>query len=113
MIMRLITATSVISPGMGTSVHLSETCDEDLPHLITHVLTTDATQTDIEHTEAIHQALADRSLLPDTHLMDAGYVDAGLILASQKQYEVALIGPVSQNNQWQAKAAQGYESFVL
>jgi transposase len=77
LIQKLITATSVISPGMETSVHLSETCDEDLPRLITHVLTTYTTETDIEHTEAIHQALADRALLPDTHLMDAGYVDAG------------------------------------
>lgn len=93
----------------GYKVHFSETCDETLPHLITHVLTTDATETDIEHTAAIHQALAERALLPDTHLMDAGYVDAGLILESQERYEVALVGPVSQNNQWQAKAAQGYD----
>lgn len=99
----------------GYKVHFSETCDEDLPHLITHVLTTDATETDIEQTEAIHQALAERSLLPQTHLMDAGYVDAGVILASEQHYEVALVGPVSQNNQWQAKAAQGYDlaSFEL
>ena len=94
---------------METSVHFSETCDEALPHLITHVLTTDATETDMEHTEAIHQALAQRSLLPETHLMDAGYVDAGLILSSEQQYNIALVGPVSQNNQWQAKAAQGYD----
>jgi transposase len=40
--------------------------------------------------------------------MDAGYVDAGLILASQKQYEVVLVGPVSQNNQWQGKSG-GYD----
>ena len=76
---------------------------------IVHVQTTDATDTDIEHTNAIHQALAERSLLPDTHLMDAGYVDAGLLLTSQEHYDIALIGPVSQNNQWQAKAVQGYD----
>jgi transposase len=93
----------------GYKVHFSETCDEDLPHFITHVLTTDATETDIEHTEAIHQALSSRSLLPDTHLMDAGYVDAGLIIESQERYAVELLGPVSQNNQWQARAAQGYD----
>ena len=104
-----MTATRAISPGMETPVHFRETCDEDLPHLITHVLTTDATETDMEHTEAIHQALAQRTLLPATHLMDAGYVDAGLILASEQQDDIALVGPVSQNNQWQAKAAQGYD----
>jgi transposase len=50
----------------GYKVHFSETCDEQLPHLITHVTTTDATQTDIEHTEAIHQALALAERLPGT-----------------------------------------------
>ena len=93
----------------GYKVHFSETCDEDLPHLITHVQTTDATETDIEHTETIHHALAERSLLPTTHLMDAGYVDAGLILTSQQHHKITLVGPVSQNNRWQAKAAQGYD----
>ncbi len=73
------------------------------------LLTTDATETYIEHTQAIHQTRAERSLLPDTHLMDAGYVDAGLIPSSQEQYAIALVGPVSQNNQWQAKAGQGYD----
>jgi transposase len=94
---------------LGYKVHFSETCDEDLPHLITHVQTTDATETDIEYTEAIHQALASRSLLPATHLMDAGYVDAGVILLSQQHDEMELVGPISQNNQWQARAAQGYD----
>jgi transposase len=94
-------------------VHFSETCDEHLPHLITYAHTTDATETDIEHTQAIHRALAERSLLPVTHLMNAGYVDAGLILENQEHYEIAVVGPISQNNQWQAKAAQGYESSVI
>jgi transposase len=88
-------------------VHVSETCDDDVPQLITHVQTTDATHTDIEHTDAINQALAHRTLLPDTHLVDAGYVDAGVILGSRQHDEITLIRPVSQNTQWQATAAQG------
>jgi transposase len=36
-------------------------------------------------------------------------VDAELLISSKQRYEVSLIGPVSRNNQWQAKAAQGYE----
>lgn len=80
-----------------------------MPHLITHVSTTDATETDIEQTEPLHQALASADRLPGIHLVDAGYVDAGLRVGSQQQYEVTLLGPVSQNNQWQAKAAQGYD----
>ena len=99
----------------GYKVHLSETCEEDLPQLITHVVTTDATHTDLEQTAPIHQALAERDLLPSTHLVDAGYLDADLIPQSRRQYGVELVGLVSQNNQWQAKAGQGYDqtSFTL
>lgn len=46
----------------GYKVHLTETCDEQLPHLITHVVTTDATETDVEQTQIIHQAMARRDL---------------------------------------------------
>jgi transposase len=93
----------------GYKVHLSESCDEDFPHLITHVRTTDATETDIELTSAIHQALSTASRLPEIHLVDAGYVDAELLITSRDRYDLMLLGPVSRNNQWQAKAAQGYE----
>lgn len=93
----------------GYKVHLSEACDEELPHLITSVVTTDATKTDVEQTEAIHQALAQRDLLPSTHLVDAGYVDAELVLQSRDRYGIELVGPISQNNQWQAKAGNGYD----
>ena len=60
----------------GYKVHLSETCDMHLPHLITHVHTTPATTQDVSCTGAIHQALAAKELLPERHLVDAGYVDA-------------------------------------
>jgi hypothetical protein len=56
----------------GYKVHFSETCDEEQPHLITHVETTDATTTDMQQTEAIHLALQKRELLPREHLLDAG-----------------------------------------
>jgi transposase len=93
----------------GYKVHFTETCDEDLPHLITHVMTTDATLTDMEQVEEIHHNLSPRDLLPATHLVDAGYVDASLLLTSQHRYQVDLVGPVSQNNQWQAKQG-GYDA---
>ena len=48
---------------VGYKVHLSETCDEDQPHLITHVGTTVATDSDIEALGPIHQALAERDYL--------------------------------------------------
>jgi transposase len=99
----------------GYKVHFSETCDEDRPHLITHVDTTDATTTDMEQTEVIHQALEKKALEPAEHLLDAGYVDAGIVLSSRERHGIEVIGPVSQNNQWQAKAGQGYDlaSFTI
>jgi transposase len=56
----------------GYKVHLTETCDENTPHLIIHAETTTATTQDMEMTKVIHQELADKHLLPKEHLMDAG-----------------------------------------
>jgi transposase len=93
----------------GYKVHFTETCDPGLPHLITCVQTTDATATDMQQTQHIHEELKRRDLLPHTHLMDEGYVDAGTLLESRERYDVVVLGPVSKNNQWQAKAGQGYD----
>ncbi len=92
-----------------TSVHFTETCDPGLPHLITCVQTTDASETDMQQTQIVHEELARRELLPQTHIVDAGYVDAGAIVESREQYGIELVGPVSKNNQWQAKAGKGYD----
>jgi transposase len=32
-------------------------------------------------------------LLPEQHLVDAGYVDAELLVTSQREYQVGLVGP--------------------
>ena len=93
----------------GYKVHFTETCDPGLPHLITCVQTTDASETDMQQTQLVHEELARRELLPQTHIVDAGYVDAGAIVESREQYGIELVGPVSKNNQWQAKAGKGYD----
>jgi len=51
----------------GYKVHLSESCDDKLPHLIVNVETTAATKTDYEMTNPIHDELARRKLLPEKH----------------------------------------------
>ena len=78
----------------GYTVHLTETCDSDKPHLITHVETTPATTGDVEMTGVIHQALAAKDLLPGEHLVDTAYVDAQHLLTSRVEYHLDLIGPV-------------------
>jgi transposase len=91
---------------LGYKVHLSETCDPDLPRLVTHVhttaATTAATTQDVSCTAAIHQALAAKELLPTRHLVDTGYVDAELLVESYAQHGVELFGPTRFNPSWQA-----------
>jgi transposase len=92
----------------GYKVHLSETCDPDLPRLVTHVHTTVATTQDVSCTDDIHQALADKNLLPGRHLVDAGYVDSELLVSSQHKHEIELFGPTRVDPSWQAKEG-GYD----
>ncbi|WP_433665190.1 IS1182 family transposase [Nocardia sp. CA-128927] len=92
----------------GYKVHLTETCEPDAPHLITQVATTPAPVPDMAMTAAIHTSLAERDLLPDVHLVDAGYVDADLLVATQQQHGVELLGPVKAATGWQAAADRGY-----
>jgi transposase len=57
---------------VGYKVHLTETCDEDQPHLITQVETRPAIEQDNEATAAIQQHLVENALSPQQHLVDAG-----------------------------------------
>jgi transposase len=93
----------------GYTVHLTETCDSDKPHLITHVETTPATTGDVEMTAVIHQALADKDLLPGEHLVDTAYVDAEHLLCSRDEYDLDLVGPVPSDTSWQAQTGQGFD----
>lgn len=98
----------------GYKVHLTESCDEDTPHFITHVHTSIATGPDYDALEPIHAALAAKDLLPAEHLVDAGYPDADALVSSQQQ-GIDLLGPVPSNQHWQQKAQEGFDiaSFQL
>ena len=78
----------------GYKVHLTEACDEDAAHLVTHVTTRPAMQPDMTSTADIHGCLADKGLLPAEHFVDSAYVDAGLLVSSQRDHGVSLEGPV-------------------
>lgn len=98
---------------VGYKVHLTETCDDGAPHLITNVVTTPAPISDGEATPKVHQALQAKDLLPDKHLVDTGYVDAELLVASRDRYDVDLLGPTRPDYKWQAKAGNGYASSAF
>lgn len=93
----------------GYEVHLTETCDADAPHLVTHVATTPAPASDVTMTARIHADLAAEGLLPAGHWVDANDVDADLLVASRREHGVELVGPVRPDTSWQAKAAEGYD----
>lgn len=94
----------------GYKAHLTETCDDNLLHLVIHVETTFAPTQDMEMTNIIHYELEQKQLLLKTHLMDTGYVNGEHLVTSKKTYEVDLIGPVVLNGSWQAKDAQGFDN---
>ncbi len=100
---------------VGYKVHLTETCDDDSPHLITHVETTPAPLADDATVPRIHEGLAERDLLPGVHIVDTGYVDAEELVTSQRQYGVDLFGPTREDYHWQAREGTGFaaDQFVV
>ncbi|MGO8949120.1 MAG: IS1182 family transposase [Ktedonobacterales bacterium] len=93
---------------IGYKVHFTETCDEDLPRLMTQVTTTIAPIPDRHALPETHARLAQRDVLPAQHLVDAGYVDAEALVTSQSTYQVELVGPTAKDYRWQARAHNGY-----
>lgn len=75
------------------SMPLTQTCDEDIPQLITHVETAPAPNNDERALSSIHASLAEKELLPDQHLVDAGYVDTDNLVPSRAGSGVDLTGP--------------------
>lgn len=93
----------------GYKVHLTESIDEGLPHLITHVETTPATEPDDQTLPKIHQALAAKALLPAEHIVDSGYIDIDNVLTSRHDHAVDLCGPMRPDSSWQARQQTGYD----
>jgi transposase len=93
---------------VGYKVHLTETCDDQYPHVITHVETTPAPQADDEAIPHIHEALATHDLLPQQHVVDTGYVDAQELVNSRQDYGVDLFGPTREDYHWQARENTGF-----
>jgi len=93
---------------VGYRVHLTETCAEECPRLITNVETTAAPTADNVTLPDIHSSLKAKDLLPRTHLVDSGYIAADLLVATEKEYGLDLCGPPRANYHWQAQAATGF-----
>jgi transposase len=100
---------------IGYKVSLTETCEDDLPNLITHVETTAAPTADGEVTPKVHEDLQAKDLLPTVHLVDTGFLDAELLVESRRQYQVELLGPTRKDRRWQARTGEGFgaEHFAV
>lgn len=94
---------------VGYKVHLTETCNEGQPHMITHVETVQAMEADIQVVEAIHRDLAQKGWLPAEHVVDTGYGSGESISVSQTQYGVDLYGPVHTDTAWQARTENAFD----
>lgn len=84
-------------------VHLSETCDDDAPHLIVHADTTAANVHEAMRTEPIHAALAAKQRAPAIHLVDAAYISAAHLVVARETFGIDLVGPPRENLSWQQR----------
>jgi transposase len=65
------------TPWVGDNVHITATCEDDLPHLMTHVETTIGPVADAAVTPKIHAALQQRDLLRAPDVLAAAGARAG------------------------------------
>jgi transposase len=94
---------------VGYKVHLTETCDEETPNVITNVETECSTFNDNYSLPKIHEQLSRAELLPDKHLVDAGYIEASNIVESWREHGIDLIGPAQSNGRWQQVQGNGFD----
>jgi transposase len=99
----------------GYKVHVTETCDDETPNLITDVTTTPATTSDFAVLPTIQAHLATRQLTPGEQLVDSGYVTSDHLLTSRTEHGIDLIGPVADDQSWQGQAGNGFAAarFVI
>jgi transposase len=95
---------------LGYKVHITETCDENMPRLIIQVTTTVATTPDAAALPEIEAGLAANRHLPEEHLVDAGYISAQNLLSSRREHQIKLCGPPLEDTAWQARAREGFAS---
>jgi transposase len=93
----------------GYKVHVTETCEKESAHLITHVATTAATTTDEAMTETIQAELEQAELSPAQHLLDSGYITAPILVSSQQHHSIEVIGPARPDVKWQATTEDGID----
>jgi transposase len=103
-----------VQEWVGGKVHVTETDDENQPHLITDIAATCSSHTDYTALPEIQARLKERLCLPSKQYADSGYV-SGPNLAHSARQEIDLIGPAFAVISRQSKIPQGIttEQFVI
>lgn len=99
---------------VGYKVHITETCDTASPHLVTDIQTAPAPSADNTITATVQQHLEERQVVPSEHLVDTGYVTSDHLVRSH-HHGIDLLGPVLEDQSWQARAKEGFGAaqFVI
>ncbi len=92
----------------GYLAHVTQTCGEDGPDVITDVATMPATSADTAAVTGIHARLERRGLLPGEHLADGGCTSLVHMERAGREHQVALTGPLPGNRTRQHRVQEGY-----
>jgi transposase len=76
----------------GYKVHLTETCEAELPELIVQVKTRLSPRPDVKETLVLEQELEQRQLVPADHLLDGGYLESEVLVTHPGGLRI--VGPV-------------------
>jgi transposase len=98
------------TPGVGSTVQLTEPCEAELPPLSTPVDTAPGPTAAGAAPPTSHAALPQRGGLPGPHLGDTGVVDAARRVRSQEGDGVALLGPTRLADHWPARHGAGCDA---
>ncbi|GGM26164.1 hypothetical protein GCM10010129_83270 [Streptomyces fumigatiscleroticus] len=97
---------------IGYTAQISESSNDDRPHLITYIATRPATEPDVDTTGRVHAVLKKRDLLPDEHYADSAYITAEHVLDATRT-GIELIGPNNKGNQWQSRSEDAYDNDLF
>jgi transposase len=91
---------------IGDKLQVTETDDEEQPHLITDIALTSSVESDQQALGEIQSRQAEREVLPGERMADQGYV-SGATLAASANLGEDLVGPAPGDNSPQARLPDG------
>lgn len=94
---------------LGYKTHLTETCMEGFPRLITNALTTHAAVDDTKALPEIHKSVKNRGFGMNKHYLDAGYTDVDDMLNDEELLGIEVVGPTKPSSNWQVKDGKGFD----